>query len=117
MAKQIISAMSPIRFVLERRGGAAIWSRVTIWKDDKRFDVIEFDDNLDDVESISHNLPPGNYGCVFKLVVNKDLNGKFGYRHSVGDHEVFEDEGVVDTAGNIPDGGGFRDEYILAVQP
>lgn len=121
MPPPVIFARSPVQFILERGGGAAIWASVSVWSgagtpDEKRVDIITFDDNLDDAETISRNLPPGNYACVFKLVVTKDLNGRFRYRHRVGSNAVFADQGVAGEGGDLPDGGGFRDEYVLAVQ-
>ena len=122
MAPPIINARSPVQFILERSGGAAIWANVSVWSgvgtpNEKRIDVITFNDNLDNIETISRNLPPGNYSCVFKVVITKDLNGTFQYQHLVGTRPVFKDDGVAGAGGSLPDGGGFRDEYVLAVQP
>jgi hypothetical protein len=121
MPPPVVFASSPVQFILERRGGAAIWASVSVWSgvgtaSEKRVDVIKLDDNLDEVATISRSLPPGNYACVFKVFVTKDLNGKFGYRHRIGSQPVFEDQGVAGEGGDLPDGGGFRDEYVLAVQ-
>lgn len=122
MAQPVVFAKSPVQFILERGGGAAVWASISVWSglgtaNEKRVDIITLSDNLDDVETVSRNLPPGNYGCVFKVVITKDLNGRFSYQHRIGDKAVFEDAGVAGDGGTLPDGGGFRDEYILAVQP
>lgn len=120
MAPTVVIASSPVQFILERAGGAAVWGSVSVWSGmgtqaEKRVDIITFNDNLDEVETISRTLPPGNYACVFKVVVTKDLNGKFRYKHRIGQRDVFADEGVAGAPANIADGGGFRDEYILSI--
>ena len=54
------------QFVFERRGGAIIHARLSIWDDpggpnQKRVDVLFFEDSLDAKETFTRTLPAGIY--------------------------------------------------------
>lgn len=124
MPPPVILARAPVTFTLERGGGSAIWGSVSVWSgvgtaDERRVEHITFTDNLDNEEVVvspKSRLPPGNYSCVFKVVLTKDLNGTFRYRHLVDGTPVFQDDGVVDDPGKPTNGGGARDEYVLSIE-
>ena len=108
------------QFVFERRGGAIIHARLSIWDDpggpnQKRVDVLFFEDSLDAKETFTRTLPAGIYDCVLLVFIREDHNGTYDYLHLAAGDEVGRDGGDVNTSGAPGEGRANRHEYVLVV--
>lgn len=116
----IVHAGSTCQFIFERRGGAIIHARLSIWEDpggpgQKRVEVLFFEDSLDAIETFTRTLPKGLYECILLVFIREDLNGTYTYRHRVGDEVVGNDDGDVNVSANPGEGRANRHRYVLAV--
>lgn len=119
---RIVSATTPVKFSLSRRGGAIIHGRLDIWADadtadPRRVDVLFFEDSLDLDETFGRQLDPGVYGCILKVFVVEDLNGTFDWTHAVHEQPMLTAQGDVNQGPEPGEAQKFRDEYVLRVVP
>jgi hypothetical protein len=61
--------------------------------------VVNFEHPLDNAEDQSVVLAAGNYTCVMKIFIRKDLNGRYRFNLAVDDQPVFDE----DPAGDVND--------------
>jgi hypothetical protein len=116
-----VNSTSPVKFTLQRKGGAIIHGRLDIWSgvgtpQQRREEVLFFEDSLDLDETFSRKLSPGVYGCIFKVFVVEDLNGTFDWVHLIHEQPMLAAQGDVNTVAATGESQRFRDEYVLRVQ-
>ena len=120
MPPPVVFADSPVQFVFQRRGGAVVHARLSVWSgvgtaDEKRELVLFFEDSLDDTETFTRKLAANTYTCVLQVFIREDLHGQYEYTHRVGGKPVAADSGNVDTGAGPGEGRANRHEYVLAV--
>jgi hypothetical protein len=88
------SATSPVHFHFKRSGGAIVGARISVWSgvggaNPKRVAVVNFTHPTSAAEDESVVLDSGNYTCVLKVFVHKDLNGRYAFNVEVDSQRVF----------------------------
>lgn len=120
MPPPVVLTTSPVQFVFQRRGGAVVHARLSVWSGvgtpgEKRVLVLFFEDSMDDRESFTRALPLGIYSCVLHVFVREDLHGVYGYEHLVAGTPVAVDSGDVNTGPTPGEGLANKHEYVLSV--
>ena len=115
---RIVRTGPTAQYVFERGGGAIVHARLSIWSgagtpDEKRAEVLLFEDSLDSSETFTRTLPTGAYVCVLLVFVREDLNGTFNYRHVVAGKSMAKGEGDVNLSAADGEGKAARHEYGL----
>jgi hypothetical protein len=114
------TAPSKARYTFARHGGAITHARLSIWanpgaSNQKRIEVLHFEDSLDDDESFTRALPPGVYSGVLLVFVREDLNGVFAYEHRIDGTLVAKESGDVNQSSQSGEGLVNRHEFGLVL--